>query len=233
MASSLHKIHFLDQMKSTGVLPVFHHSHTGVLFQVLRTINRGGLSVLEFKHTRDQRSVKAFSQVVELASEFPGLTLGAGTVLDASSAHQYIKAGAQFISSPFLHKETASICEDYNVMWMPGCSTRDEVEEAIRLKADAINIVQGNVPALEVLAQCVRDFPEMYFVPSAGIGLDKNNVPLLFEAGALCLRLGDSLFRRNDILTKDWTRMEINFYQTIKNIRQVKKSSTYHYSISA
>ena len=226
MASSIHKIHFLDQMKSTGILPVFHHTHTTVLFQVLRTLNRGGMSVLEFKHTRDQRSVRAFAQLIELASEFPGFTLGAGTVLDAALAHQYIKAGAQFISSPFLHKEVASICEDYNVMWMPGCSTRDEVEEAIQLNAKVINIVQGNVPALDVLMQCARDFSDRYFIPSAGIELDKHNVPLLFEAGALCLRMGDSLFHRNNILTKDWTRMEINFYQTMKNMRRIKHSAT-------
>jgi len=220
-------------MKSTGILPVFHHTHTEVLFQAMRIIYRGGISILEFKHLRDSRSIRAFAQLLELASDFSGLTIGAGTVLDVASAHQYIKAGAQFISSPFLHPEMGSICEDYNVMWIPGCSTREEVEEAIRLKADMINIVQGNVPALDVLRQCTRDFPDMYFVPSAGIELRKNNVPLWFEAGALCLRLGDRLFRRNDILTKDWARMEINFYQTVKNIAQVKKSVAYDYRISA
>lgn len=235
MAKSLNKIHLLNQMKTTGVLPVFHHTRTEVLFQVMRTIHRGGMSVLEFKHMRDNRSFKAFAQLIEIATDFPGFAVGAGTVIDAASAHQFIKAGAQFISSPFLHKEVGSICEDYNVTWIPGCSSREEVEEAIRLKADIINIVQANIPVLDFLRQCTRDFPDVYFVPSSGVEVVKNNISHLFDAGALCLRLGDSLFRRNDILTRDWSNMEINFYQTIRGVMQVKKSKSapYHYSIPA
>ena len=192
----------------------------------MRIIYCGGTYALEFKNMHDARSFKAFAQLSELAFQVLRMVQ---TVLDATSAHQYIRAGAQFISSPFLHKEMRSICEDYNIMWIPGCSTNEVVKDAIRLKADIIN----NVPALDVLRQSTRDFPTMYFVPSAGIELHKNNVPLLFEAGALCLRLGDNLFRRNEILTKDWTRMEINFYQTVKNSTQAKKSAAYNYSISA
>jgi 2-dehydro-3-deoxyphosphogluconate aldolase / (4S)-4-hydroxy-2-oxoglutarate aldolase len=235
MAKSLSKIHLIDQMKSTGVLPVFQHTHSQVLFQVMRIIYRGGITILEFKHLRDSRSFKAFRQMAELASEFPELTLGVGTVLDAEAAHQYIKAGAQFISSPFLHKDMGSICEDYNVVWMPGCSTLEEVTQAVNQRADIINVMQGSMPVMDFLRQCSRDFPEMYFVPSAGIELHRHQLTSLFEAGALCLRLGDSLFKRNDILTKDWTRMEINFYQTVKNISQLKKSVkiSYDYSISA
>lgn len=57
-------------------------------------------------------------------------------------------------------------------------------EEAIGFKADIINVVPGNIQAVDVLRQSTRYFPTTYFVPSAGIELHKNNVPLLFEAGA-------------------------------------------------
>lgn len=232
MAKSLTKIHIIDQLKSSGLLPVFHHTHSKVLFQVMRIIYRGGMAVLEFKHVRDTRSFKAFAQLAELASEFPGLRLGVGTVLDAQSARHYIHLGAQFISSPFMHKETGEVCEANNIMWMPGCTSPQEVMEAIERKADAINIVQGNVPILEVLRQCTRDFPEMHFVPSAGIELHKNNIPSMFETGVLCIRLGESLFNKNDIMTNDWASMEINFYRIAKNIAQLKKSKAYNYGIS-
>jgi 2-dehydro-3-deoxyphosphogluconate aldolase / (4S)-4-hydroxy-2-oxoglutarate aldolase len=225
MAKSLAKIHLIDQVRSAGVLPVFHHTRPDVLYQVLRTIYRGGLGVLEFKHHRDSRSIRAFAQLVELASEFPGLTLGAGTVLDEVVAGEYIKAGAQFISSPFLHGRTGELCEKNNVVWMPGCSNTNEVKQAIEQDADMINVVQGSIPVLDFMRSSSRDFPDMYFVPSAGIDIRQAGLPLLFEAGALGVRLGKDLFRKNDILTKDWKEMEIHFYQTVRNVSQLKKSS--------
>jgi len=82
---------------------------------------------------------------------------------------------------------------------MPVCSKKEEVNEAIRLNEDMVNIVQNNLPAANVLRYNTRDFSVMYFVPLARTELQKNNVPLLFES-ALCVQLLDLLYRKNDIL---------------------------------
>ncbi len=58
--------------------------------------------------------------------------IGAGTVLDAITARMAILAGAEYIVSPAFDKETAEICNLYQVPYLPGCMTITEISTALK-----------------------------------------------------------------------------------------------------
>lgn len=58
--------------------------------------------------------------------------IGAGTVLDAVTARLAIMAGAEFIVSPSFNRETAEICNLYQVPYLPGCMTITEMQTALK-----------------------------------------------------------------------------------------------------
>ncbi|MCR6679182.1 bifunctional 2-keto-4-hydroxyglutarate aldolase/2-keto-3-deoxy-6-phosphogluconate aldolase, partial [Escherichia marmotae] len=56
--------------------------------------------------------------------------IGAGTVLDPETARACILAGAKFIVSPNLNRETVILCNRYRIPTMPGIMTVKEAIEA-------------------------------------------------------------------------------------------------------
>ena len=58
--------------------------------------------------------------------------IGAGTVLDDTTARIAILAGAEFIVSPCFDEETARVCNLYQMPYMPGCMTITEMKQALR-----------------------------------------------------------------------------------------------------
>jgi len=71
------------KIRSAGVVPVFYHPDVDVLLKIVSICYKCGLRVFEFMHQRDNRGLRYFEYLAERANQFPDLTLGVGTVLDA------------------------------------------------------------------------------------------------------------------------------------------------------
>jgi 2-dehydro-3-deoxyphosphogluconate aldolase/(4S)-4-hydroxy-2-oxoglutarate aldolase len=158
--------------------------------------------------------------------------MGAGTVLSASQATRYIRAGAQFIASPFLHEDVASACYANNVLWIPGCTTLADVQQAKNWGATTVMIIPGNILGPDFVKQVVTIHPELVCIPSGGVTLEKNNIGSWFDAGAVSVRLGDALFTREDVAVKDWRKIESNVFHAFQGIKQLKSSILRTKSIS-
>ena len=70
--------------------------------------------------------------------------IGAGTVLDAVTARLAIMAGAEFIVSPSFNRETAEICNLYQVPYLPGCMTITEMQTALKSGVDIVKLFPGS-----------------------------------------------------------------------------------------
>jgi 2-dehydro-3-deoxyphosphogluconate aldolase/(4S)-4-hydroxy-2-oxoglutarate aldolase len=212
-----------NTLNTNGVIPFFYHQDIDRVLEVMKILKRCGCNVFEFTHQRDARGIRMFTWLAEKAKELD-IIIGAGTVLDASQANRFIEAGAHFIASPFLHADVARVCHENNVVWIPGCSTFQDVAEAKALQASLVTILPGNILGPAFLKQVVNVHPEMSFIPSGGVTLVKNNLQGWFDAGALCVRLGESLFTREDVAVKDWVKVEGNVYRALQGIKQIKTS---------
>ena len=97
----------------------------------------GGVRALEVTMTVP----RAASLIEELASSLPsGVLIGAGTVLDAETASDVIRAGAQFVVSPVFRRSLIDTCHRHDVPMMPGCSTPTEILDAWEAGADLVKV---------------------------------------------------------------------------------------------
>ena len=211
-------------LRKTGVIPVFSHLEVDLLVRIVDLSYRMGAKVFEFTHLRDNRGLRLFQYLKDQMSNRHDLILGVGTVLDVTMTERYLDAGAQFIASPFMRVDMAEKCKQRNVPWMPGCSTLPEILEAKELGAQIVSVLPGNVLGPEFIAPITKEHPDIFLVPSGGIDTTPANLTKWFEANALCVKLGTSLFPREIINERDYNKIELNIFNALKTIRQIKSS---------
>jgi 2-dehydro-3-deoxyphosphogluconate aldolase / (4S)-4-hydroxy-2-oxoglutarate aldolase len=207
---------------ASGLVPVLYHPDMDVLLRVVSISYRCGLRVFEFMHQRDNKGLRFFEHLAEKQEEFPELTFGVGTVLDATMTERYIKAGAQFIASPFLRPDMGEVCNQHNKLWMPGCTTLEEIERSKALGAQAINVLPGNVLGFEFITPIAKQHPELYLIPSGIADLRENILEKWFEAGVWAIKLGAQVFTKERIAAKDWSGIENHLIELLKNIKNVQ-----------
>lgn len=117
--------------------------------------------------------------------------IGAGTVLDGTSARMAVDAGARFLVSPSLDAEVVRTGHRYGVPVFPGVATPSEAVAAMELGADALKLF----PAARLGPGWVRDvraaLPQAPFVPTGGITLE--SAPEWIAAGAVACGMGSTL----------------------------------------
>lgn len=209
------------KIRASGLIPVFYHPDMDVLLRVVSISYRCGLRVFEFMHQRDNKGLRFFEHLVGKLDEFPELTFGVGTVLDATMTERYIKAGAEFIASPFLRPDMGEVCKQYDKLWMPGCTTAEEIERAKVLGAQAINVLPGNILGFDFITPIARLHPDLYLLPSGISDLRENILSKWFEAGVLGIKLGTQVFTKERIAAKDWSGMENSLLELMKSIRNI------------
>jgi 2-dehydro-3-deoxyphosphogluconate aldolase / (4S)-4-hydroxy-2-oxoglutarate aldolase len=214
----------VSPLRKTGLIPVFSHLEVDLLVKVVAIAYRSGVKVFEFTHLRDNRGLRLFQYLKDQMAPYHDLILGVGTVLDLTMTERYLDAGAQFIASPFMRADMAGKCLERNVPWMPGCSTLPEVLEAKKLGADIISVLPGNVLGPEFIAPIAKEYPDLLLVPSGGIDTTPATLTKWFEANALCVKMGTTLFPREAINIRDFDKIESNILNTLKTIRQIKSS---------
>jgi 2-dehydro-3-deoxyphosphogluconate aldolase/(4S)-4-hydroxy-2-oxoglutarate aldolase len=195
-----------------------------VLMKILRLCYQCGLRIFEFMHQRDNKGLRFFEHLVGKHAEFPDLILGVGTVLDATMTERYIHAGANFISSPFLRPDMGKICKENDLLWIPGCTTPEEIEKAKSLGAYAINIVPGNVLGSEFTATISKLHPDICLIPSGITDLKENTLSKWFEAGSAALKVGSQFFTKEEISAKDWSRIERNLLTLLGDVKKVQSA---------
>jgi 2-dehydro-3-deoxyphosphogluconate aldolase / (4S)-4-hydroxy-2-oxoglutarate aldolase len=214
------------KIRASGVVPVFYHPDMDVLLKVVSICYQCGLRVFEFMHQLDNKGLRFFEHLVGRSEEFPDLTFGVGTVLDATMTERYIKAGASFVASPFLRPDMGQVARDYNVLWMPGCTTVAEIEKAKALGATFINVLPGNVLGFDFITPIARQYPDLNLIPSGIADLRESSLRKWFEAGVWGIKLGPQIFTKEDIAAKDWLKITNNLKDLLSSIKRIKSSLT-------
>jgi 2-dehydro-3-deoxyphosphogluconate aldolase/(4S)-4-hydroxy-2-oxoglutarate aldolase len=209
------------KIRSSGVVPVFYHPDVDLLLKVVSICYKCGLRVFEFMHQRDNRGLRYFEYLLEHSTQFPDLTLGVGTVLDAVMTERYINAGAKFVASPFLRPDMGAVCRQYDILWMPGCTSLAEIEKAKSLGATVINALSGNVLGPEFIASVSRLHPDLHLIPSGLSDLREIIIRKWFEAGILGIKLGSQFFTKEQIALREWSVIEKNLTDVLKVVSKI------------
>ncbi len=185
---SIAKSEVLGEIAASGLVAVIRADGPEQAERIAEACIIGGVAALEITFT-----VPGASRVIEhLARQVSGqILLGAGTVLDPETARIAILAGAQFVVSPALNRETARLCNRYQVPHMPGAGTIGEVIAAMECGADIVKVFPGEILGPAFVKAVRGPLPQAHLMPTGGVSIE--NVGEWIRAGAVAVGAGGNL----------------------------------------
>lgn len=214
----------LRLMKTIGLVPVFYHEDPAVGKQVVEACLDGGARVVEFTN-RGPGAWRVFNELIEhFARTRPELILGAGSIVDASTAALYLATGASFIVSPVLDEETGYLCNSHKVAWCPGCATPTEIHRAHRLGADIVKIFPGEtVGGPDFVRALLGPCPQAELMPTGGVIPEEGSLREWFDAGVSCVGLGSKLISSELLKTARFDQLRLRVAEVANLIKKIRE----------
>ncbi len=182
------KMEVLGKIVDSGLVCVIRADSPDQAARIAEACALGGVAALEITFTVPGAS----GVIAHLAKNFAGkILVGAGTVLDPETARIAILAGAQFVVSPSLNKETARLCNRYQIPYMPGAGTIGEVVLAMECGADIVKVFPGEILGPAFVKAVKGPLPQASLMPTGGVSID--NVSKWIEAGCVAVGVGGNL----------------------------------------
>lgn len=178
------KTELITALKRQKIVAVIRGTTAKEGIKTAESCLKGGVGAVEITYTNQY----ADNIISELTHKYPKALVGAGTVLDAVTARGAILAGAQFIVSPAFNRETALLCNRYNIIYIPGCMTITEVVTALEYGSEMVKLFPGSVLGPSFVAALKAPIPHVSVMVTGGVNL--NNLAQWFAAGADALGIG-------------------------------------------
>ncbi len=137
--------------------------------RIMRALSDYGIHTAEITF----RTACAADAIRLAAREFPEMSIGAGTVINAEQCHAALDAGAQFIVSPGFSAGVAAVCREAGVPYFPGCVTPTEIMQALEHGITTVKFFPANVyGGLKAMKALAAPFPQIQFIPTGGVNND-------------------------------------------------------------
>lgn len=210
------------KIMETGLVPLFYDSDINVCKRVVEACYKGGARVFEFTN-RGDFAQDIFSELNKFVIEkYPDMILGAGSVMDAGTASIYLQLGANFIVSPVLVEEIATVCNRRKILWMPGCGTPTEISKAESLGAEIVKIFPGTSVGGPDFVKAVKGpMPWTSIMATGGVDTSEKNLNDWFKAGVTAVGMGSKLITKEMIRKNDFQLLE----KTVKKVLQIIRAS--------
>lgn len=136
----------------------------------------------------------ALAMITEMRNQYEGkMFIGAGTVLSAGAVEQAVDAGAQFILTPTMNKETIEAANKRGIACVSGALTPTEILTAYEYGADLIKVFPAGIMGPQYIKDIHGPLPHIPLVPTGGI--DYKNAGVFLGAGAAALGIGSTLVK--------------------------------------
>lgn len=156
--------------------------------KILSALKADGINCAEITF----RTACAEEAIEYAAKNYPEMSIGAGTVINAGQCRAALKAGAKFIVSPGLSVSVAEVCRENGVPYYPGCVTPTEIMQALELGITTVKFFPANIyGGLKALKALSAPFPQVRFIPTGGV--DRGNIDE-FLAFDKVIAIGGSFF---------------------------------------
>ncbi|HEX4855332.1 MAG TPA: bifunctional 4-hydroxy-2-oxoglutarate aldolase/2-dehydro-3-deoxy-phosphogluconate aldolase [Limnobacter sp.] len=174
------RIEYTRNWLTAGVLPVVVIADVKQGLQIAEGLNAGRIPQIEIT----LRTPAALEALGEIAKEFPGMKVSAGTVLTIEQFKQAADLGATLFISPGLTETLAAHALAHNYSWVPGVATASEMMRALELGFKLLKFF----PAMaaggpKALAGITAPLASARIIPTGGVTLD--NLPQWREIRAV------------------------------------------------
>ena len=191
------KAELLKLIPEQGILPLYFNKDEETSVQLLRSLYSAGIRAVEYTNRGEAalNNFKVMRKVVD--SELDGMYLGIGTIKDGNMAQTFINAGADYIICPGLVESVAEVADKYDLLWVPGCMTPSEIIKAETLGAKMVKLFPGNILGPGFMSAIKELFPNLLFMPTGGVELDKANIEGWFKSGVCAVGMGSKLVSKD------------------------------------
>jgi 2-dehydro-3-deoxyphosphogluconate aldolase/(4S)-4-hydroxy-2-oxoglutarate aldolase len=216
------KSEILKLIPEQGVLPLYFYKDTEVSIEVLRALYNAGIRAVEYTN-RGEAALKNFAAMRKVCdTDLKGMYLGVGTIKNATTAQQFIDAGADYLISPGLVEDAVAVADKNGLLWVPGCMTPSEIIKAEQLGAKMVKLFPGNILGPGFLTAIKELFPDLLFMPTGGVEVEKSNIAGWFKAGVCAVGMGSKLITKAALEAKDYEGITKTTKETIAIINDVK-----------
>jgi 2-dehydro-3-deoxyphosphogluconate aldolase/(4S)-4-hydroxy-2-oxoglutarate aldolase len=217
------KEELMKLIQEQRVLPLYFYKDEEVSIEVLRSLYRAGIRAVEYTN-RGEAAFQNFKKMRKVCDEeLKGMYLGIGTIKNAQMAEIFIDAGADFIICPGLVEEVAKVADKNNMLWVPGCMTPSEIIRAENLGAKMIKLFPGDLLGPGFMSSIKSLFPDLLFMPTGGVSLDKENLEGWFKAGVCAVGMGSKLVSKQLLEEKNYEKigeLTKKVMETINGLRE-------------
>lgn len=190
MKDTVERLAFPDQIATSGIVAILRPAVATHVFSTVDALVDAGITCIELTAT-----TPGFPDVLQRISRRHGseVSVGAGTVIDASTARSAIDCGAQFLVSPGISEPVIDAAREARLPCLIGAWSPTEVIRAWRLGASAVKLFPAAVGGVAHLRMLRDPFPHIPFIPTGGITTDL--AVEFVRAGATAIGMGGALTR--------------------------------------
>jgi len=209
-------------MKESGMVPLFYNPDIELGKKVLKACYEGGARLMEFT-ARGDFAFEVFSELNKYAiKELPGMIMGVGSITDAGAASLFMQMGANFIVTPSLREDIATVCNRRKVLWLPGCGSLTEINRAEELGCEIVKLFPGNIYGPAFVKGIKGPQPWTSVMPTGGVSTEESNLKGWFDAGVTCVGMGSKLISKEIIANKDFDGLEKLVQKTLGTIAKLR-----------
>jgi 2-dehydro-3-deoxyphosphogluconate aldolase / (4S)-4-hydroxy-2-oxoglutarate aldolase len=192
------------KIASLKLLPLFNVSEPEICISVIDCCYEAGIHVFELTN-RDEHALAVFQKLDEIRQErWPGLCLGAGTIMDIEAAATFTRAGADFIIAPDLNLEVGKFSQDAGLPWIPGVLSPTEIKKAYDHGAEVVKLFPAGTVGPSYIKHIHGPMPFAKIIVTGGVASDEVSLRSWLDAGVYAIGLGSSVFRSDLIKSKDF-----------------------------
>ena len=216
------KNELLQLIPQQGILPLFFHKDPEVSIQVLKALYDAGIRAVEYTN-RGEAALANFKLMKQLCeSEMKDLYLGIGTMKNAEMAKTFIDAGADYLICPGWVPEVAEVADQHDMLWVPGCMTPSEIIAAENKGARMIKLFPGNVLGPGFMSAIKELFPQLLFMPTGGVELNRENIAGWFKAGVCAVGMGSKLITKQLLEAKQYDQITVATREVVAIIKSIQ-----------
>ena len=158
----------MERIGKLGLVPVVVIDDEKDALDTAKAMIDGGLPIMEITLRTDA----GIPSIAKIKKAYPGILLGAGTVLSVDKAKESVDAGAEFIVAPGFNDKLVSWCIDNDIAITPGCVTPTEIEHALSFGINILKFfpasIYGGIKGCKALYGPYR---MVKFIPTGGVDL--------------------------------------------------------------
>ena len=156
----------LEEFSKIGIIPVIALDDAKDAAPLAEALIKGGLPCAEVTF----RTAAAEESIRIMASQYPEMLVGAGTVLTTDQVDRAVNAGAKFIVSPGLNPKVVKYCVEKGIPVTPGTTNPSDIEQAIELGLEVVKFFPAEAAgSLNMIKSMAAPYTNMKFMPTGGI----------------------------------------------------------------